>query len=228
MPMAGTDAKPIAFNVDAERRVSGLFLLPKGARAIYVLAHGAGNGMTHPFLEAMAVALAERGIGTLRYQFPYMEKGGGRPDQPKVAQATVAAAVREARRLAPRLPIFAGGKSFGGRMTSQAAAEGSLPDVRGLVFLGFPLHAPGRPSNERAEHLANVAAPMLFVQGTRDEFADFTLLEPLIRKLGSRATLHRIEGGNHSFGVAAKIASPADVRANIADAIAGWMDRILE
>src|ERR1041385_7586811 len=162
--------------------VSALLQVPEEAQACYVLAHGAGAGMTHPFLTYVANGLAERGVATLRYQFPYMEKGSKRPDPPKIAQATVLAAVQEAARLAPDLPLFAGGKSFGGRMTSRAQAESALPGVRGLVFLGFPLHPPGQPSVERAHHLSDVKIPMLFLQGTRDEFATLSLLESVDRK----------------------------------------------
>ncbi len=178
--------------------VSGLLLRPDGARLLYVLAHGAGAGMRHPFLEDVARRLAERGIATLRYQFPYMERRARRPDPPAVAAATVRAAVAEAGRAAPGLPLVAGGKSFGGRMTSTAQAEQPLPGVRGLVFLGFPLHPPGRPGDKRAEHLAQVRIPMLFVQGDRDEFADLKLLRPVVTQLGERATLHLVEGGDHS------------------------------
>src|SRR5256886_8694404 len=179
--------------------VSGLLLRPDGARLLYVLAHGAGAGMRHPFLEVVAQRLAERSIATLRYQFPYMEQRGRRPDPPAVAAATVRAAVIEAARVAPGLPLVAGGKSFGGRMTSTAQAEAPLPGVRGLVFLGFPLHPRGRPDDKRAEHLAQVRVPMLFLQGDRDEFADLTLLRPVVQRLGERATLHLVEGGDHSF-----------------------------
>src|SRR5213595_4065100 len=159
--------------------VSGLLLRPDGARLLYVLAHGAGAGMRHPFLETVAQLLGERGVGTLRYQFPYMERRASRPDPPAVAAAAVRAAVAEAGRLAPGLLLVAGGKSFGGRMTSTAQAEEPLPAVWGLVFLGFPLHPPGRPDDKRAEHLAHVQVPMLFLQGDRDEFADLKLLEPV-------------------------------------------------
>ena len=181
--------------------VSGLLLRPDGARLLYVLAHGAGAGMRHPFLEVLAQQLAERGMATLRYQFPYMERRASRPDPPAVAAATVRAAVTEAARIAPGLPLAAGGKSFGGRMTSTAQAEAPLPGVRGLVFFGFPLHPPGRPGDARAEHLAQVQIPMLFLQGTRDDFADLTLLRPVVTRLGARATLHVVEGGDHSFKV---------------------------
>jgi len=203
--------------------VSGLLLRPDGARLLYVLAHGAGAGMRHPFLETVARLLGERGIGTLRYQFPHMERRASRPDPPAVAAAEVRAAAAEAARLAPGLPLVAGGKSFGGRMTSTAQAEEPLPGVRGLVFLGFPLHPPGRAGDQRAEHLAQVQVPMLFLQGTRDDFADLTLLKPLIKRLGQRATLHLVEGGDHSFHVLKRSGrTDADVMGEIADAIAEW------
>ena len=184
-----TDAKPITIPLDDGTRVSGLLQVPNNARACYVLAHGAGAGMKHAFMAAVAAELAERGIATLRYQFPYMEKGGKRPDPPKLAHAAVRAAVAEAARLLPKLPLIAGGKSFGGRMTSQAQAASALPGVRGLAFLGFPLHPAGRPSQDRGEHLFDVQIPMLFLQGTRDQLAMLDQLEPLCKALGKRATL---------------------------------------
>src|SRR5437667_2937602 len=186
-----TSASPerVEIVVDATQQVSGLLQVPGDARACCVLAHGAGAGMAHPFMAAVANGLAERGIATLRYQFPYMERGSKRPDPPKLAHATVRAAVLEASRLVPELALFAGGKSFGGRMTSQAQAASPLPGVRGLVFLGFPLHPPGWPSQDRAKHLFDVQIPMLFLQGTRDDFASLELLQPLIDQLGARATL---------------------------------------
>src|SRR5213596_1223991 len=203
--------------------VSGLLLRPKDARLLYVLAHGAGAGMRHPFLEQIAGLLAERGIGTVRYQFPYMERRASRPDPPAVAAATVRAVVAEAARVAPGLPLVAGGKSFGGRMTSTAQAEQPLPGVRELVFLGFPLHPPGRPDDKRAEHLERVQIPMLFLQGDRDEFADLTLLRPVIKRLGGRATLHLVEGGDHSFHVLKRSGrTDAEVMDEIADAIVEW------
>jgi uncharacterized protein len=203
--------------------VSGLLLRPKDARLLYVLAHGAGAGMRHPFLESISQRLAEQGIATLRYQFPYMERRSRRPDPPAVAAATVRAAVAEAARIAPDLPLVAGGKSFGGRMTSTAQSEEPLPGVRGLVFLGFPLHPPGRPDDKRAEHLAHVHVPMLFLQGTRDDFADLKLLRPLVKRLGARATLHLVEGGDHSFRVPTKSGrSEGDVMAELVAAIADW------
>src|SRR5213080_1806241 len=215
---------PVAITVaDGEATVSGLLLRPPGASQLYVLAHGAGAGMRHPFLETIARALAELDVATLRYQFPYMERRASRPDPPAVAAAAVRAAVAEAARLAPGLLLVAGGKSFGGRMTSTAQAEEPLPGVRGLVFLGFPLHPPGRPGDARADHLAEVQIPMLFLQGTRDDFADLTLLKPLIKRLGQRATLHLVEGGDHSFHVLKRSGrTDADVMGEIADAIAEW------
>jgi len=209
-------------------RVSGLLLRPDSARVLYVLAHGAGAGMRHRFLETIARALAERGIGTLRYQFPYMERRASRPDPPAVAAATVRAAVAEAARVAPGLPLVAGGKSFGGRMTSMAQAEEPLPGVRGLVFFGFPLHPPGRPGDSRAEHLAQLQIPMLFLQGTRDDFADLKLLKPLVQRLGQRATLHLVEGGDHSFHVLKRSGrTDADVLEELTAAVEEWATRLL-
>ncbi len=226
--MAKPEAKAVTITVDPERSVSGLLAMRKGARAIYVLAHGAGAGMAHPFLATMASLLAERGIATLRYQFPYMEKGSKRPDSPKVAEATVRAAVAFAAKAGPRLPVFAGGKSYGGRMTSQAEASGPMDGLRGLIFLGFPLHPPGSPGVARGNHLADVKLPMLFLQGTRDEFAELDLLKPLVKGLGRRATLHLIPDGNHSFRVPAKTGrKEADVMAELADAASGWIDKVI-
>jgi len=205
--------------------VSGLLLRPKDARVLYVLAHGAGAGMRHPFLESISQRLAEQGIATLRYQFPYMERRSRRPDPPAVAAATVRAAVAEAARMAPDLPLVAGGKSFGGRMTSTAQAEEPLPGVRGLVFLGFPLHPPGRPDDKRAEHLAHVQVPMLFLQGTRDDFAALKVLQPLVKRLGERATLHLVEGGDHSFRVPTKSGrSEGEVMGEVVSTIVEWAD----
>ena len=204
-------ATELRFSVaETSGEVSALLVRPPDARRLYVLAHGAGAGMRHPFLESIAQALAERSIATLRYQFPYMERRAGRPDPPAIAAATVRAAVAEAARVAPGLPLVAGGKSFGGRMTSTAQAEAPLPGVRGLLFLGFPLHPPGRPDDKRAEHLAQVRVPMLFLQGDRDEFADLTLLRPVVKRLGERATLHLIQGGDHSFKVLKSTGRTAD------------------
>ena len=210
-------------------RVSGLLLRPDGARLLYVLAHGAGAGMRHPFLETVAQLLGERGVGTLRYQFPYMERRASRPDPPAVAAAAVRAAVAEAGRVAPGLPLVAGGKSFGGRMTSTAQAETRLPGVRGLVFLGSPLHPPGRPGDSRAEHLAQVHVPMLFLQGERDDFADLKLLRPVVKRLGERATLHLVEGGDHSFKVLKKTGrSDVEVMGELVAAIVGWARKLVE
>jgi len=200
--------------------VTWLLELPPQARALYVLAHGAGAGMRHPFLADAAQALAGHEIGTLRYEFAYMEAKKRRVDPPAVAVARVREAVAEAARAAPRVPLIAGGKSFGGRMTSTAQSEEPLPGVRGLVFLGFPLHAPGRAGVERAAHLEQVRAPMLFLQGTRDDFARLDLLQSVVVGLGDRATLHLVDGGDHSFKVRGR--QPADVMSELAETIADW------
>ena len=222
-----TSPKPLTIAVDAQR-VSALLQVPRDARACYVLAHGAGAGMAHPFMAAIANGLAERGIATLRYQFPYMERGSKRPDTPALARATVRAAVSEASRLHPQLPLVAGGKSFGGRMTSQAQAAAPLPGVRGLVFLGFPLHPAGRPSDERARHLFDVRIPMLFLQGTRDALADVQLVRRLAGQLGTLATLKLFDDADHSFHVPARTGrNDADVRGEVMDALAGWVERIV-
>lgn len=193
------------------------------AKALLVLAHGAGSGMRHPFFERAVEALGERGVATYRYEFAYMEKGSGRPDPPAVAEARVRDAVLDAARVAPGLPLFAGGKSFGGRMTSQAQAKEPLPGVHGLVFLGFPLHPPGRPGSTRAEHLSRVRVPMLFLQGTRDDFAGLDLLRPIVKGLGVHATLHVVEGGDHSFKVLKRSGrTDADVLSELADTITAW------
>ncbi|KQY54654.1 alpha/beta family hydrolase [Lysobacter sp. Root494] len=206
--------------------VSALLLAPPDARACYVLAHGAGAGMTHPFMAACAQGLAARGIATLRYQFPYMERGSRRPDAPGVAHAAVRAAVAEATQRLPELPLFAGGKSFGGRMTSQAQAASPLPGVRGLAFLGFPLHPAGKPSDERAAHLSDVEVPMLFLQGSRDELASLDLLEPVVARLGAKATLTVFDDADHSFHVPARSGrKDAQVLAEVLDMLAGWLAR---
>ena len=196
-----------------EETVSGLFLRPEGAKALYLFAHGAGAGMTHKAMESCAQGLADRGIATLRYEFPYMEKGSNRPDRPPVAHAAVRAAATEATKVAPDLPMFAGGRSFGGRMTSQAQALAPLPGVLGLAFLGFPLHPAGKPGIDRADHLADVQIPMLFVSGSRDALAELDLLRPAVAKLGDRATLHIVDGADHSFRVAAKETEALDTMA---------------
>jgi len=206
--------------------VSALLLAPPEARACCVLAHGAGAGMTHPFMAAVAQGLASRAIATLRYQFPYMERGSRRPDPPGIAQAAVRAAVGEAVQRLPGVPLFAGGKSFGGRMTSQAQAASPLPGVRGLVFLGFPLHPAGKPSEERAAHLSGIGVPMLFLQGSRDELASLVLLEPVVAKLGAKATLAVFADADHSFHVAARSGrKDAQVLAEVLDALAVWVGR---
>ena len=216
-------AQPVAIPVEDEK-VSGLLIAPPKAHAIYVLAHGAGAGMAHPFMEAAAQGLAERGIATLRYQFPYMERGSKGVDTPKVAQGAVRAAVAEAARRMPGVALFAGGKSFGGRMTSQAQAAAPREDVRGLAFLGFPLHAADQPSDERGAHLAAVKVPMLFLQGSRDDLASLELLRPLVKKLGARARLAVFEDANHSFHVPAKSGrKDPEVLAGVLDALAAWI-----
>jgi hypothetical protein len=207
--------------------VSALLICPPQARACFVFAHGAGAGMAHPFMETVAAGLAERDIATLRYQFPYMENGSKRPDLPATAHAAVRAAVGEAASRCPGLPLIAGGKSFGARMTSQAQAIAPLPGVRGLAFLGFPLHPTGKPSTDRATHLAEVKAPMLFLQGTRDTLAELKLLEPVVKHLGKRATLHIVQGGDHSFHVLARSGRrDADVMTEICDAMSAWIGTI--
>ena len=204
--------------------VSGLLLRPSHAKALYLFAHGVGAGMTHRAMESNARGLAERGIATLRYQFPYMEKGSRRPDPPRIAQAAVRAAADEALRLVPGLPLYAGGRSFGGRMTSQAQAEEPLPGVRGLAFLGFPLHPAGKPGIERAEHLSRVQIPMLFVSGDRDALAELELLKPVVASLGERATLRLVAHADHSFKVAARSGrTSAEVEAEALDALAEWI-----
>lgn len=201
--------------------------MPARARACFVFAHGAGAGMSHPFMAAVAAGLAEGGVASLRFQFPYIERGSKRPDGPAVAHATVRAAVDAAGRLAGGVPLVAGGKSFGGRMTSQAQAASPLVGVRGLAFLGFPLHPAGKPSVDRASHLFDVAVPMLFLQGTRDALAELSLLVPVVERLGVRATLARFEGADHSFHVAGRGApSDAVVRGEMVDALVGWIDGV--
>jgi len=223
--MANADAKALTITVDARRHVSALLRAPADARVCYVLAHGAGAGMNHPFMGAIAEALATRGVATLRYQFPYMEQGSKRPDAPAVAHAAVRAAVAEATRAMPGVALVAGGKSFGGRMTSQAQAAAPLPGVRGLAFLGFPLHPAGKPSDERAAHLADVRVPMLFLQGTRDDLASLALLRPVVERLGANTKLILFDDADHSFHVPARSGrKDADVLAELADAIAGWID----
>ena len=248
--MNRSDVESLTLRVDDANTVSGLLLAPSQARACYVLAHGAGAGMFHPFMEAVARELAQRGIATLRYQFPYMEQGGKRPDPPKLAHATVRAAVGQAGQLMPTLPLVAGGKSFGGSMTSQTQAASALPGVRGLVFLGFPLHPAGKPEQlrdahlpairvpvlclngtrdalctptlmERALELFHVEVPMLFLQGTRDRLADLGLLERLMERLGTRASLWLVQDADHSFRVPAR--GDAAVKREMMDTMAEWI-----
>jgi predicted alpha/beta-hydrolase family hydrolase len=222
------ETRPITINVGKEGTVSGLLIEPPSPRALYVFAHGAGAGMTHRSMASIAEGLAERGIATLRYQFLYMERKSGRPDAPKLAQAAVRAAVVEASHLLPHLPRFAGGKSFGGRMTSGAQATGPLPEVKGLIFLGFPLHPAGKPARDRADHLANVHVPMLFLQGTRDALAVLDQLEPVIKSLGKRTTLKLFDQADHSFHVPAKSGrKDGDVLKEILDEFAKWVDKVI-
>lgn len=204
--------------------MSFLFDLPASPHACYVFAHGAGAGMEHAFMAEVAGGLAERGVATLRFQFPFMAQGSKRPDAPAVAHAAVRAAVAEAARRAPGLPLFAGGKSYGGRMTSQAQAVQPLPGVRGLVFAGFPLHPAGKPSTARAAHLAAVRIPMLFLQGTRDALADLDLVRRTTEPLADRATLHVVEGADHAFHVLVRSGrTNAQSREELLDAMAGWI-----
>jgi predicted alpha/beta-hydrolase family hydrolase len=226
--MADVETRKLAFAVPGAARVSGLLQSPRSARACYVLAHGAGAGMSHKFLASVASELYSRDIATFRYQFPYMETGAKRPDSPRLAQATVRAAVAEANRLLPQLPLFAGGKSFGGRMTSQAQAQAALAHVRGLAFLGFPLHPTGNPSRDRGDHLFDIRVPMLFLQGTSDALADLDELETLCGGLGSAATLKLLKDANHSFHVPAKSGrNDRHVMTEAMDAVLGWMDAVL-
>ncbi|HEY0681648.1 MAG TPA: alpha/beta family hydrolase [Steroidobacter sp.] len=218
---------PLSIEVKPNIRVSALLQMPASAKSCFIFGHGAGAGMNHSFMADLANALESRAIGTLRYQFPYMENGSKRPDPPALCHATVRAAVEEAHKQAPGVALIAGGKSFGGRMTSQAQAAKSLPDVRGLAFVGFPLHPAKKPSVERAAHLAEVNIPMLFLQGTRDDLADLTLLEPIVDKLGTRATLKRIEGADHSFHVLARSGrNDREVMEELADTIASWAAKL--
>jgi predicted alpha/beta-hydrolase family hydrolase len=219
------EPQPVTITVNEGQKVSGLLQTPAKPLACYVLAHGAGAGMTHPFMAVIAQGFAQRGLATLRYQFPYMERGSKRPDVPALAHATVRAAVMEASRF--NVPLFAGGKSFGGRMTSQAQALSPLPGVRALVFLGFPLHPPGKPSDERAKHLFAVQIPMLFLQGMRDEFANIELLEPLCKRLGPRATLKLFQDADHSFRVPARTGrKDLQVREELLNIVAEWIEKL--
>ena len=217
-------AKEITIRLDGDTATAGLWLTPPNAKAAYVFAHGAGAGMGHKSMAAITNGLAERGVATLRYNFLYMERGSKRPDAPALAHAAVRAAVDQANHLAPKLPLFAGGKSFGGRMTSQAQALAPLPNVRGLIFFAFPLHPAGKPSVERAKHLSDLAIPLLFLQGANDALAQVDLLKPVAKKLGRNATLKLYDDADHSFHVPAKTGrKDAEVLAEILDDAAHWM-----
>jgi predicted alpha/beta-hydrolase family hydrolase len=225
--LQASDAQRLTIEINDKASVSGLLIRPPQARACYVFAHGAGAGMTHASMETIATGLGERGIATLRYQFPYMEKASKRPDPPAVAHAAVRAAVAQAMQSCPDLPIVAGGKSFGGRMTSQAQAIAPLAGVRGLAFLAFPLHPAGKPSSDRARHLSDVKIPMLFLQGTRDALAELSLLEPMVKSLGSLATLHLVKEADHSFHVLARSGrNDREVMTEVLDAFAAWVETI--
>ena len=227
MKMKTGSAQKLEIGIGKAGSVSALLDRPAGARVCFVFAHGAGAGMTHPFMQAVAVGLGERGVATLRYQFPYMEKGSRRPDPPALAQAAVRAAVVEAGRCCPGLPLIAGGKSFGGRMTSQAQAMAPLDSVHGLAFLGFPLHPAGKPSSDRAKHLSDILVPMLFVQGTRDSLAELKLLEPVVKGLGPSASLHLVKEADHSFHVPARSGrNDREVMSEILDAFAAWIGAV--
>src|ERR1700749_5055451 len=219
--------QPLTIDTGKSGAVSALLSRSDAPRACYVFAHGAGAGMTHSFMGAFANGLCERGIACLRYQFPYMKKVSKGPDPPAIAQAAVRAAVAKAAQLFPGVTLIAGGKSFGGRMTSQAQAAASLPGVRGLAFVGFPLHPAGKPSIERADHLAKIELPMLFLQGTRDGLAEVTLIEPIVQRLGATAKLHLVEGADHSFHVLARSGrNDREVMNEILDAFAAWTDSV--
>jgi uncharacterized protein len=226
--MTAAAAERFQIEVGPDQTVSALLIQPSQSRACYVFAHGAGAGMAHASMETVAAGLGQRDIATLRYQFPYMEKGSKRPDPPAIAHAAVRAAVAEAGRRFPALPLIAGGRSFGGRMTSQAQAKSALAGVRGLAFLGFPLHPAGKPSSERAGHLADVKIPMLFLQGTRDALAELSLLKPVVKGLGARATLRLLDGADHSFHVL-KSSGRNDraVMDEALDAFAAWVDEVV-
>jgi predicted alpha/beta-hydrolase family hydrolase len=222
--MKSAGPQPLQIEIANAGSISALLVRPREARACFVFAHGAGAGMTHPFMATVADGLGERGVATLRYQFPYMEKGSKRPDPPAVAHAAVRAAVAEAARRCPGLMLIAGGKSFGGRMTSQAQALAPLACVAGLVFLGFPLHPAGKPSSDRAKHLSGIRVPMLFMQGTRDSLAELSLLEPVVKSLGPSASLHLVEAADHSFHVPARSGrNDGEVTNEILDALAAWI-----
>jgi len=227
--MTAVDAQELKLPVEGADAVSALLLRPPRVRACFVLAHGAGAGMTHQFMEQLATGLCGRDIATLRYQFPYMEKASRRPDPPAVAHAAVRAAVAEAARRCPGLALIAGGKSFGGRMTSQAQAIAPLAGVRGLAFVGFPLHPAGKPSVERAKHLGEVHVPMLFIQGTRDKLAEAQLIEPVVKRLGASASLHAVQEADHAFHVPARSGrNDRDVMGEITACLSAWIGAIAD
>ena len=205
-------------------KVSALWAAPSNQKAVLVLAHGAGAGMNHAFMESLSNGLNAHGIATLRYNFPYMEAGRKAPDRLQVLSDTIRSALLKAIPLADGHPIFLGGKSMGGRMSSSLASQEDLPSVRGIVFFGFPLHAPGEHSSNRGTHLFDVKQPMLFIQGTRDKLADLSLLEPIVKKIGRRASLHIVEGGDHSFHVLKSSGrTNAEVLQEVVDVSAAWM-----
>jgi predicted alpha/beta-hydrolase family hydrolase len=222
--MSVVSPQNLTLKVDSANDVSALLLRPLAARACFVFAHGAGAGMTHPFMEQVADGLCDRGIATLRYQFPYMERASKRPDPPAIAHAAVRGAVEEAARCCARLALVAGGKSFGGRMTSQAQAIAPLAGVRGLAFLGFPLHPAGKPSDARAKHLSDVDVPMLFIQGTRDKLAESQLIAPVVKQVGASATLHLVQEADHSFHVPARSGrNDRDAMREVVDTLSAWI-----
>jgi predicted alpha/beta-hydrolase family hydrolase len=222
-----TEVLPLKLDVGSAGTVSALLTLTPKPRACFAFAHGAGAGMTHAFMATVTSGLAERGVATLRYQFPYMEKGSKRPDPPGIAHAAVRAAVAAAAQRCEGVPLIAGGKSFGGRMTSQAQAKAPLERIVGLAFFGFPLHAAGKPSSERGDHLYDVKIPMLFLQGTGDKLAELDQLKPVLKKLGSRASLHLVEAADHSFHVPARSGrKDAEVMTEILDAFVAWIAAI--
>jgi len=227
--VASSIPQSVTISVNEQIRVSGLMQRPASAKTCLVLAHGAGAGMEHPFMAALAHDLEAIGIATLRFQFPYIEIRGKRPDPPALCHATIRAAVAAAHELEPSLPLLAGGKSFGGRMTSQAQAEIPLPHVGGLVFFGFPLHPAKQPSVDRGAHLSRVKIPMLFLQGTRDTLAELTLIEPLAERLGKLATLTLLEAADHSFHVPARSGrTDVQVRSEMLGSVATWADAVIE
>lgn len=219
--------KRLAFEATQGREVSALLLTPKNPKFLLTLAHGAGAPMTHPFMQNLSESLASENVATFRYNFPYMEESRHVPDRPPILTATVAAAVQAAQKALPNLPTFAGGKSMGARMSSQAAAQNLLPNVRGLIFFGFPLHPPNRPDTKRATHLSEVRIPMLFLQGTRDTLADLSLLRPIVKNLSKLATLHIIDTADHSFHVLKSAKkSDAEILQELAATTAAWMQTI--